>query len=103
MPPMRWTRSRITMEQAVSLYDTRFWESMNYEERAIFQLFEERLCMPFDIFREALEMTLGRRVKNQEILLGDKLGVEILRGRAAPSTDDIISLIPVHSRRLLAA
>lgn len=103
MRPMSWTRSRITMEQAIGLYDTRFWESMNYEERAIFQLFEERLCMPFDVFREALEMTLGRRVENQEILFGDKLGAEILRGRAAPSTDDIVSLIPAHSRGLIAA
>ena len=103
MRRMSWARSQITVEQAVSLYDNRFWESMNYEERAIFQLFEERLCMPFDVFREALEMTLGRRVKNKEILFSDKLGVEILRGRATPSIDDILSLIPPHSRRLLAA
>lgn len=103
MASMYWARSQITLEQAVSLHDTRFWESMNYEERAMFQLFEERLCMPFDVFREALERTLGRRVQNQEILFSDKLSVEILRGRATPSIDDILSLIPAHSRRLLAA
>ena len=103
MPRMQWARSKITMEQAISLYDTCFWESMNYEERAIFQLFEERLCMPYEVFREAVERTLGRGVKNQEILFSDQLSVEILRGRATPSIEEILSLIPAHSRSLLAA
>ena len=103
MPRMSRARSKITLEQAIDLYDTHFWESMNYEERAIFQLFEERLCMPFDVFREALERTLGRHVKNQEIVFSEKLGVEILAGRTTPSVDDILSLIPAHSRSLLAA
>jgi len=45
----------LTKEQAIALAKTEFWVDLSYEERAMFQLFEKRLCMPFDVFHEAIE------------------------------------------------
>lgn len=49
----------ITKEQAIELSKSKFWEGMTPREIAIFQLFTERICMPWSVFRDALEETLG--------------------------------------------
>ena len=49
----------MTEEQASALYDSEFWLDMTFQERAIFQIFTARMCMPFDVFQEAIEKTLG--------------------------------------------
>jgi len=48
--------SELTKEQAIALAKSGFWESMSYRDRAMFQMFEDRLCMPFDVFHEAFKM-----------------------------------------------
>jgi hypothetical protein len=53
-------------EDAIQLYESKFWEPMSFQERAKFQMFEEKLCMPFDVFHEAVEKTLGRSVFTHE-------------------------------------
>ena len=74
----------MTKEEAVKLYDSKFWEKLSYREIAEFQLFEKRLCIPFDVFHKAVGKALGRPVWNhefgtkeavkgmQEELMGDK-------------------------------
>lgn len=56
----------MTEKEALELYDNKFYEKMNYKERALFQLTAERLCMPFDVFHEAVEKTLERPVFTHE-------------------------------------
>lgn len=56
----------MTKEQAIKLFDSNFWENMPYEHRALFQMFEDRLCMPFDIFHEAVQKTVGHPVFTHE-------------------------------------
>ena len=50
----------MTKEEAEKLFDSKFWEDLENYELAKFQLFEPRLCMPFDTFHKALESVLGR-------------------------------------------
>jgi hypothetical protein len=38
---------------------SKFWEGMTHRQIADFQMCEERLCMPFSIFQEAVEKTLN--------------------------------------------
>jgi hypothetical protein len=56
----------LTKEQAIALYESGFWKDMAYVERAKFQIMEERLCMPFDVFHEAISKALGRPVWTHE-------------------------------------
>lgn len=85
----------LTEEQAMKLYNTKFWEELTYEQRARFQLFEDRLCMPFDVFHEAIEKALGRPVWTHEFGLNHNgLKAELLGEAEAPTMEEIIGLIP---------
>ena len=53
-------------EEAIKLSESEFWKTMSYKERAKFQLFEDKLCMPFEVFHESIEKTLGRPVQTIE-------------------------------------
>lgn len=91
----------MTEDQAKKLYDSRFWEQMGHEERAWFQLFENRLCMPFDVFHEAITKALGRSVWTHEFAFVDSLREELRGNRPPPTMEDIINLIPEDKRILL--
>ena len=56
----------MTKEDAIALYDTGFWAFMSPRDIAIFQMYEEHLCMPFTVFQEAMRKTLGRPVWTHE-------------------------------------
>jgi hypothetical protein len=64
--PSNLTGDKMTREEAVAKFDSKFWETMSYAERAKFQISEERLCMPFDVFQEAVEKHLDRPVFTHE-------------------------------------
>lgn len=93
---------KLTRERAIALGESKFWEQMTAREIATFQLFEERLCVPFDVFHVAVEKTLGRPVYTHEFGLAmDSLRAELLGKRPAPSLDEIINLIPSEKRILV--
>lgn len=93
----------MTKEQAVALFESRFWEPMSYVERATFQLFERKLCMPFDVFHEAVEKALGRPVWTHEFGLDiDGLRKELIGTKPAPTMEEIINLIPEDKRVIIA-
>lgn len=86
-------------EQAIKLYESKFWEKMSYRDRATFQLFEEKLCMPFDVFHEAMEKTLNRPIWTHEFGVNyEGLKKELLGEKTAPSFEDILNLIPEDKR-----
>lgn len=66
----------MTREEAIAKTATLWWENKSAEEILRFQLFEDRLCMPFYLFRRFLELFFCR------IILIENLGpqdVEKLR------------------------
>lgn len=86
---------KITKEIAMQLFESKFWEEMTLRERAEFQLFEPLLCMPFGIFHEAIEKTLGRPVYTHEFGMNwEGLKKELMGEAEAPSLEAIINLIP---------
>ncbi len=93
----------LTREQALALYDSRFWESLAYVERARFQLSEERLCMPFEVFIEAVERALGRSVRVGELIDSRGLLAELTGEQQPLDVDELLSLVPAEKRMLLAA
>lgn len=52
----------MTEKEAIEKYNTKWWEKASSYEIVKFQLFEERCCMPFDSFQEAVEEVLGHPV-----------------------------------------
>lgn len=89
----------MTSEQAIRLANSNFWEQMSFREIAEFQISEERLCMPFEIFHNAVEKTIGRPVFTHEFGLNiEGLRKEIFGNRNPPSFDEIINLIPEDKR-----
>lgn len=91
----------MTQDEAIALFDSRFWEEMTPQARAEFQLYEDRLCMPFGVFHLAIEETLGRPVWTHEIALNrDGLKAE-LRGDRPPTMLEIINLIPADKRAVV--
>ncbi len=94
----------MTTEEAVALAKSEFWTSLTFEEIAKFQLFEPKLCMPFSIFHEAVEKTLGRPVYTHEFGLNwDGLKSELLGDSEPPTFEDIINMIPPDKRVIIVS
>ncbi len=89
----------MTKAQATKLHDSKFWEPMTYAERAKFQLFEPRLCMPFDVFHEAVEKALHRPVYTHEFGLNlDGLKRELCGIEQPPTMEEILYLVPADKQ-----
>lgn len=92
----------MTKEQAIKLAESRFWESLTYRQRAEFQLSEPLLCMPFAVFHEAVEKTLGRSVFTHEFALNlQSIKDEMFNGKSPPTFEEIIELIPEEKRIII--
>ena len=85
--------------RAAALYESEWWAGRSDREVARFQLFTRELCMPFEVFRQALEAALRRPVWIHEFGFDtDGLIHEFLGERDAPTMDDILALIPEDKR-----
>lgn len=93
----------LTEQQAIDLYNSNFWETLSNFDRVQFQLFTERLCMPFDIYHKALEIVLKRAVFIHELVISHNLQQEFLGETPPPTLENIINLIPVEKRMIVHA
>lgn len=91
----------VTREEAVKLYNSNFWKDMTEKEIGLFQLFEDKLCIPFDIFHSALESCLSRPVFTHELANMERLRGEFLGSHSAPTFADILNMIPAEKRILV--
>ena len=94
----------ITKKTALKIAESEIWREWTDHEIVKFQLFEPRLCMPFDVFHAAIEKELGRSVFTHEF--GSKHGVvglkqEFLGEKEAPTLDEILGLIPADKMILV--
>jgi hypothetical protein len=93
--------SNLTQEQAIALSNSEWWKTAKDKDIVKFQLFEDKLCMPFGEFHRAVEKVLKRPVWTHEFAYPDQLRKEFLGEKPAPSFEDIISLIPAEKRMLV--
>ena len=93
----------MTEGQAIALYESGWWKEKTAREICMFQMFEDRLCIPFGEFHAAVEKALGRPVFTHEFGLNrDGLQKELLGDQPAPTMEQIIALIPADKRIILA-
>ena len=85
---------QLTKEQAIAFGENKCYEDMSLYDRAYFQLEQELLCMPFDVFHEAVEALLGRPVWTHEFARPDLLLQEANGEKEAPTFDEIMSMVP---------
>ena len=85
-------------DQALALVATKWWEGKSARSICMFQLFEERLCMPFDLFHKAVEDALGRPVWTHEFANQDALQKQLMGELPAPTMQEIFDMIPEAKR-----
>lgn len=86
--------TQLTEEQAIAFFENKRWESLDLKTRALFQIHQDRMCMPFDVFHEAVQKTLGRSVFTHEFAFIPRLKDELMGLADAPTLEQIIALLP---------
>ena len=92
---------QLTREQAIAFGDNKLYEGMTSRQIAEFQMEQDLLCMPFDVFHKAMEETLGRPVFTHEFAFRDSLRKELLGEKPSPTFEEIVNLIPEQKRVLI--
>ncbi|HEY5865111.1 MAG TPA: hypothetical protein VI542_06095 [Candidatus Tectomicrobia bacterium] len=85
---------QLTQDEAIALGETAWWETAEPLTIARFQLSQEKLCMDFAAFHQAVETCLGRGVFTHEFAFPDLLWAELHEHRRPPTLQEIMSLIP---------
>lgn len=96
-------QKQVTKEQAIALNDNKFYEGLTAKEIVEFQLFRDKLCMPFPVFHKAMEEALGRSIWTHEFAGQEALQKEFLKERPAPTFEEILNLIPAEKRIIIQA
>ena len=90
---------QLNEKEAIAFGNSGIWKDWTYKQKAAFQLFQDRLCMPFDVYHEAVEKSLNRPVYTHEFGLNrDGLILELCGEKESPSLEDIINMIPEEKR-----
>jgi len=88
---------QLSKEQAITFGERKAYESMTDRAKAEFQLRQDKLCMPFSVFHEAVEKTLGRPVYTHEFGLNrEGLLDELCCEGTPPTLKEIIEMIPAE-------
>jgi len=96
---------QLTREEAIKIADSGIWKNWTNEEIVKFQLYQNRLCMDFSRFHEAVEKVLGRPVYTHEFGAEGHKGIvaEYEGTKEKPSFEEIIKLIPEEKRIIILA
>ena len=85
---------QLTETESALFAESGVWEPMTSEERARFQIAQRLLCMPFGVFHQAVEDTLGRSVTTYGFgVNADGLRAELLDGAEPPSIGEILGML----------
>lgn len=94
---------QLTERQAIQIAKSGVWKSWFDEEKARFQFYQDRLCMPFDVFHQAFQKIVGRSIWTHEFAASNRKHLQKeFDGKVLPPTlDEIIEMIPEEKRFLL--
>lgn len=93
---------QLTKEEAIVLAETKWWEGASDEDIVRFQMFQDKLCMDWSRFRQAVEAVAGRPVWTHEFAFRDRLVAELYGDAPTPTLEEIIGLIPEEKRIIIA-
>jgi len=67
---------QLTREQAIEFGQAGVWRTWTPEQRGVFQLFQEMICIPPETLKEDIEAALGRPIQTFEL---GSMGLDALR------------------------
>ena len=73
---------QIDADEAITIHDSEQWKEWTNEQVVAFQLFQERLAVPWSVFQLAMDDVLGRPTWTHEYTDVDKLKTEYLSLRS---------------------
>ena len=89
---------QLTEDEAIALYKSEIWKDWTKEDIAGIQLYQDRLCVPFDVFHEAVEKVLDRPVYTHEFGSNGLLREEWEGTVPMATFDDVLAKLPKISR-----
>ena len=92
---------QLTKKQAIEFANSKVYEAWSPRQIAEFQIEQERLCVPFDLFHESVEKTLGRPVFTHEFAFSENLRKELFGEKEPPTLEEIMELIPTEKRAFI--
>ncbi len=92
----------LTKDQAIEMCQSNWWEGMPDRDVCVFQMHQRLLCLPFDIFVGLMERVLDRPVMTHEFCDWEGMRRELMGERPSPTPQEIIELIPINKRILIA-
>jgi hypothetical protein len=92
---------QFTEQEAIKLGESKFYEDLTAKEIVAFQLYQDKLCMPFDVFHKAITEALDRPVYTHEFVDYKRLRLEFEGRVDKPTLEDIINIIPKEKRILI--
>ena len=93
---------QLTKKEACAFFDNKCYEGWSNRDIAVFQLHQERLCMPFEVFGLSLESELKRGISAMEYVFGsDGLKKELMKDQPVPELEYFMGLIPKEKRELV--
>lgn len=88
---------QLSRDEAIALYESGDWGNWTDMQRASFQMVQDCLCMPFNIFHKSIEAVLGRPIFTHEFGMNrEGLTRELAGLSSAPSMEEIMALIPAE-------
>jgi hypothetical protein len=84
---------QLTKEQCVKIYESMLWEDLDDHQIIRLQLWQERLCMPLQVLKEALSRVLGRSVATHELGY-ERIKKEYLGELPPPTWEEVVALLP---------
>jgi len=91
-----WPEPQLTKEQAIAIAESGEWEEWTDEYIVSFQLFQQRLCMNFGRFHEAVKKVLDRPIWTHEFAYIENLQQEYRKEKETPDMVEILNLIPAE-------
>ncbi len=86
---------QLTVDQCKLVAAAHWWEKSGWkvEELACFQLYQEKMCLPFSFFHEGMEKLLGRPVWTHEFARPDLLKAEVEGIKEMPDFTEVMKLL----------
>lgn len=85
-------QKHLSIDESVELYNSGWWKQITMQRAAFLQLHQEKICMPWEVFHDYLEILLERPIFTHKFADFDKLKKEsYTRGSKYPGLADLIA------------
>jgi hypothetical protein len=85
--------TQLTREQAKTVYESKCWETWTDVKIVQFQLYQERLTIPFERFHQAIERILDRPVFTHEFAWPENIKAEFEGKKPKATFEDVMDLL----------